>query len=545
MDLSEEMHVECHLWDIGDPFSIGKSFLRNTDAIVLVTDISQGASCADELDSIFQQLQSVRKFAHDFPCIVVGNKADLLAVEHEEDKEGITASQRSSENKTSSAEEGSSEAEVEAEAPHHSSLAIETLREWCTSMRPDSGDHGVRPIRHYAASAKTGLGVKQLFYDIVAETMLPPSSNTSKPSTPKSSAASPTLAFRKQTTPPKQTLQNSNPSTPQRRDSRSNMSGISTPRSHNSGDRVQLTGKAILVGAPSVGKTTILNKFSGLTDESHESNYNVSPAANFRIANMSVAETTMALQIWDFARSQGSDDGMPRLGRSLHRKTDCIILVYDMSDRASFDQLSVLWNNFLAYANPPNPELFPCIVIGNKCDITLEKREVPIEDVISFCVRIRPHAPIPHIECSALRSIAVNDIFAEVAEMVYQHKYRDAQTRSRANTTGSDSGSDDEADFAYIDDVDGERFSDEEDAPLPVLNRSRRDSYKSNNSEGTPHDVSDDGGRESLVQQQSQSPFRRAQQRADQRFAEAEAMRTPLITARKDASCLVSECRMW
>jgi len=27
---------------------------------------------------------------------------------------------------------------------------------------------------------------------------------------------------------------------------------------------------------------------------------------------------------------------------------------------------------------------------------------------------------VPHIECSALRSIAVNDIFAVVADMVYE-----------------------------------------------------------------------------------------------------------------------------
>jgi hypothetical protein len=149
--------------------------------------------------------------------------------------------------------------------------------------------------------------------------------------------------------------------------------------------------------------------------------------------------------------------------------------------------------------------------------------------VISWCVGIRPHAPVPHIECSALRSIAVNDIFAEVAAMIYQHKY----SQNTANTNGSDT-EDDEAEFAYIDDVDGERLSDE-DVPLPILNRSRRDSYKSNNSEGT-RGVSNAGGRGSQVQ----SPFRRAQQRADQRFAEAEVMRTPLITGRQDASCLTN-----
>jgi Ras-related protein Rab-7A len=544
MDLSEEKHIECYLWDIGDPYSIGKSFLRNTDAIVLVTDINQGVSCTDELGALFKQLQSVGRFANDFPCIVVGNKADLFAEEQEEGEERINANQRLSKNKIRSVEKTFPDAAADAEALQHTYAAMAAMREWCTAMRPGSGDDGVRPIRYYVASAKTGLGVKQLFHDIVAETLLVSSTSTGKPSTPKLAAA-PAPAARKQATPSKLALQSSDPSTPSCRDPVSDMSAMSTPRSQNSGDRFQLTGKAILAGAPSVGKTSILNRFCGFTNESHENN--TSPAANFHIANMSVAMTSMALQIWDFAGDTGGGGGMPQLGRSLHRKTDCIILVYDMSDRASFDQLSMHWNSFLAYAKPPNPGLFPCIVVGNKCDIAMEKRQVPIEDVISWCVGIRPHAPVPHIECSALRSIAVNDIFAVVADMIYQHKFVDTSVRknSNASTPGSDSESEgDEAEFAYIDDIDGERFSDEEDVPLPMLNRSRRDSYKSNNSEGAAHGVGSDGGQRSP---QQLSPFRRAQQRADQRFAEAqaEAIRTPFITAREDASCLVNECSIW
>ena len=63
--------------------------------------------------------------------------------------------------------------------------------------------------------------------------------------------------------------------------------------------------------------------------------------------------------------------------------------------------------------NAEDPDAFPCILVGNKCDIG--ERATNLEEVLAWCAEKRPKRPITHIECSALRSIAVNDIFIIVA----------------------------------------------------------------------------------------------------------------------------------
>ena len=67
--------------------------------------------------------------------------------------------------------------------------------------------------------------------------------------------------------------------------------------------------------------------------------------ADFRVAEMQVNDVTLTLQIWDTA----GDKKMLSIGKSLYKNADGIILVYDISSRASFRSLDIYWDNFLKY----------------------------------------------------------------------------------------------------------------------------------------------------------------------------------------------------
>ena len=63
------------------------------------------------------------------------------------------------------------------------------------------------------------------------------------------------------------------------------------------------------------------------------------------------------------------------MGSAFYRGADCCILVYDITNSASFVNLDKWKQIFLAKAEPPDPCTLPFLVIGNKCDLE-EKRRV-------------------------------------------------------------------------------------------------------------------------------------------------------------------------
>jgi Ras-related protein Rab-7A len=56
------------------------------------------------------------------------------------------------------------------------------------------------------------------------------------------------------------------------------------------------------------------------------------------------------------------------LGAAFYRGTDCCVLVYDITDKKSFDDLEEWRKEFINSGNPTDPETFPFIIIGNKLD---------------------------------------------------------------------------------------------------------------------------------------------------------------------------------
>jgi len=84
---------------------------------------------------------------------------------------------------------------------------------------------------------------------------------------------------------------------------------------------------------------------------------------------------------------------------------DCYLLVYDITSKASFDDLTKIRTNILRMRNAETSG-FPIVVIGNKCDLE-SYRQVSKEEVKKKCAIWA----IPFLETSAKSRINIEESF--------------------------------------------------------------------------------------------------------------------------------------
>jgi Ras-related protein Rab-7A len=106
-----------------------------------------------------------------------------------------------------------------------------------------------------------------------------------------------------------------------------------------------------------------------------------------------IEDKLVTLQIWDTA----GQERFQSLGVAFYRGADSCVLVYDMTDAKSFDNLENWMDEFLVHASPKNPESFPFVVLGNKADL-VKKRAVTSSKASTWC---QSKGDIPHFETSA------------------------------------------------------------------------------------------------------------------------------------------------
>ena len=154
--------------------------------------------------------------------------------------------------------------------------------------------------------------------------------------------------------------------------------------------------KVVMAGPTGAGKTCILTKYISPEFEI-SANYMPTIGADFRVAEMPVNDMKVSLQVWDTA---GDIKIYKSIGKSLYKDADGIILVYDITKRATFKALDSYWDCFLKYSGIDETQFFPAILVGNKSDIS-EQRQVSLEEVVDWCTNKRPQKQITYMECSA------------------------------------------------------------------------------------------------------------------------------------------------
>ena len=81
-------------------------------------------------------------------------------------------------------------------------------------------------------------------------------------------------------------------------------------------------------------------------------------------------KTTIPVILWDTA----GQERYQSLGTAFYRGADCCLLVYDITNPQSFENLANWKQTFLSKGMMTMPETFPFIVVGNKLDMQDDNR---------------------------------------------------------------------------------------------------------------------------------------------------------------------------
>ena len=159
--------------------------------------------------------------------------------------------------------------------------------------------------------------------------------------------------------------------------------------------------KVILVGSTSVGKTAIFHKF--ITGE-FLNNYKATVVVECHSKYLKVKNNLFVkLNLWDTCGSENYRS----VTKQYYRGANAIILVFDLTDQKSFNDLKNIWLNDIKNYADKNIQI---LIVGNKLDL-IEERKVTESQVINFC----REKDYKYIEASAKEGTNILKIFEELS----------------------------------------------------------------------------------------------------------------------------------
>eukprot|EP00310_Coccolithus_braarudii_P023149 CAMPEP_0183357048 /NCGR_PEP_ID=MMETSP0164_2-20130417/45349_1 /TAXON_ID=221442 /ORGANISM="Coccolithus pelagicus ssp braarudi, Strain PLY182g" /LENGTH=206 /DNA_ID=CAMNT_0025530593 /DNA_START=39 /DNA_END=659 /DNA_ORIENTATION=+ len=164
--------------------------------------------------------------------------------------------------------------------------------------------------------------------------------------------------------------------------------------------------KVIILGDSGVGKTSLMNRYC---KDRFSQKYKATIGADTMTKEVQVEEKLVTLQIWDTA----GQERFQSLGVSFYRGADACVLVYDITNKKSFDNLSTWRDDFLNTANPKNVADFPFVVIGNKSD--MDARRQVSKGQANKWLAGQEQKDVPLFEASAKDATNVAQAFSDLA----------------------------------------------------------------------------------------------------------------------------------
>ena len=142
--------------------------------------------------------------------------------------------------------------------------------------------------------------------------------------------------------------------------------------------------------------------------------YKATIGADFLTKEVTVDEDKVAtMQVWDTA----GQERFQSLGVAFYRGADCCVLVYDVTNAKSFENIKSWRDEFLVHANVSSPESFPFVILGNKIDVEESKKVVNTRSAQELAKSL---GNVPLFLTSAKGSINVETAFEEIARSALQ-----------------------------------------------------------------------------------------------------------------------------
>merc|ERR1712216_116729 len=174
---------------------------------------------------------------------------------------------------------------------------------------------------------------------------------------------------------------------------------VAAPRAADMSPEYDYLFKLLLIGDSGVGKSCLLLRFA---DDTYTESYISTIGVDFKIRTVDLDGKTIKLQIWDAA----GEERFRTITSSYHRGAHGIIVVYDVTDMDSFNNVKQWLNEIDRYAS----ESVNKLLVGNKSDLTA-KKQVDTQTAKAFADEIG----IPFLETSAKNSTNVEQAFMTMA----------------------------------------------------------------------------------------------------------------------------------
>ena len=166
-------------------------------------------------------------------------------------------------------------------------------------------------------------------------------------------------------------------------------------------DKDELAIKVTLIGESSVGKTSIINRYAkGNFSQELESTL----GANYSQKKLVRHGKKIRLDLWDTA----GQEKYRAIGRHFYKESYIVCLVYDISNRDSFEKIKSVWYPDLQQFGE---KLRIVAVVGNKIDKYLEE-EVKDEDAKAFAEEIKAI----NKRTSAMEGTNIEDLFNSLVD---------------------------------------------------------------------------------------------------------------------------------
>ena len=159
--------------------------------------------------------------------------------------------------------------------------------------------------------------------------------------------------------------------------------------------------KVTLIGESSVGKTSIINRF---TKNSFSQELESTLGANYSQKKITLHGKKLRLDLWDTA----GQEKYRAIGRHFYKESYIVCLVYDITNLDSFEKIKSVWYPEL---KEHGEKLRIVALVGNKIDKYLQE-EVKEEEVKKFAKEIGAI----YKRTSAMEGTNIEDLFNALAE---------------------------------------------------------------------------------------------------------------------------------
>ena len=163
--------------------------------------------------------------------------------------------------------------------------------------------------------------------------------------------------------------------------------------------------KLVLVGDSNVGKTAMIKRYiNNCYKDEHMSTVGI----DFYVKYVNIEGEKIKINLWDTA----GQERFKTVTSAIYRKADGVVLVYDLSNQDSFNNILTWYEEAKAVCD------CSFILVGNKSDLNNDLKVVKLEDANLLCEKLN----VSLIETSSKTGLNIDLLFDKITNLSLKNK---------------------------------------------------------------------------------------------------------------------------